>query len=331
MSRFHSTLCGVLLLQALLILFFRSPFAPTSAAVEARPLLASLAAVTPVRLQLGGSDEEPITLEKSGAGWGVTGLAGFPADAKKVDGLLENLKALTVSRPVVSSPRYHETFSVTEKKNEGRIRLWSGAGDEPELDLIVGNSPNYRITHLRRADENEVFEVRGLTSYEVRAATANWIDKDLVNVPREQLTGLVLTNSNGTLELQQVDGTWSIVAPRDAVGRALDTQKIDDLLRAASSVRLADAVGRRDAATHGFDPPSAVCVVRFAAGAAGADAETSPAAAQELSVEIGGKVVGNESQRYVGRAGFDYTGSVWESSVQSLLESKLDDLLATQG
>lgn len=321
MSRSQTTLGGILLLQALLILFFRSPFAPASQAVEARPLLASLAAITPVRLQLGGSDEESITLEKSGEGWGVTGLAGFPADAKKVDGLLEDLKALTVSRPVVSSPRYHETFGVTEKKNEGRIRLWSGAGDKPELDLIVGDSPNYRITHVRRADDNEVFEARGLTSYEIRSATANWIDKDLVNVPREQLTGLVLTNSNGTFELEQVEGTWKIVAPPDAVGRALDTQKVDDLLRAASALRLADAVGRRDAAAHGLDRPSAVCVVRYTAEAA---------ATQELSVEVGSKVVGNESQRYVGRAGFEFTGSVWESSVKPLLEDKLDDLLAPQ-
>ena len=45
--------------------------------------------------------------------------------------------------------------------------------------------------------------------------------------------------------------------------------------------------------------------------------------------EVGSKLADNESQRYVGRSGFDYTGSIWESSLKSLLEKTLDNLSAS--
>jgi hypothetical protein len=319
---------GALLLQLLLILVFRSPLAGASGATEARNLLPALEDTTAVRLQLGGSGEEPITLERKDEGWSVVELDGFPADGEKVDRLLDDLEALNVRRPVVSSARYHETFKVGDDENEGRIRVWAGSEEEPAVDLIVGDSPNYRLTHVRLADSDEVFEARGLSSYDVRSATGNWIRKELCDAAQDQVVGIVLTNPTGTFELQKLDGVWRVVAPESSVDLELDSTKVDNLVRSATSLRLADAVGARDDAAHGFASPAATVVVRWNPAGEIAAGE-SPTALQELTIEIGSQIADDDSKRYVGRSGFEFTGSTWDSSVTSLIEKTLDDLSAS--
>jgi hypothetical protein len=326
MSRTQLALSGVLVLQLLLILVFRSPFSEATGAAEQRPLLAFDEADA-VHIGLGGSDEEPITLEKSGENWGVAELGGFPADGEKIANLLRDLEGLTVRRPVVTSKRYHETFSVTDENNEGRVRIWSGSEDDPVVDLIVGNAPNYRTTDVRLAGEDEVYEVRGLTSYEIGSATTNWIDKDLVDVSEDQIVDLRVTNENGAYELEKRDGAWTVVAPADATERQIDGGKVEDLLRTVATLRLADAVGPREPEAHGLASPAATVVVRWTSDGTGATGAESPADLQQLTVEIGAVPEDNESQRFVSRSGFEYTGLIWESSVKSLLEGGVDDLL----
>ena len=106
MSRNQLALGALLVLQVILILIFRSPFAGAST-VEARPLMPALEAITPIRIELGGSAEEPITIEKTAGEWRVRGLGVFPAVGNKIERLFDDLEQVTVRRPVVSSSRYH--------------------------------------------------------------------------------------------------------------------------------------------------------------------------------------------------------------------------------
>jgi hypothetical protein len=329
MSRTQLALGGALVLQLLLILVFRSPFAGATGTVEPRSLLASLQEIDAVRIVLGGSDEEPITLEKSGESWGVTGLGGFPADGEKIASLLRDLEGITVRRPVVTSKRYHETFKVTDEENEGRVRIWSGSEDDPDVDLIVGDAPNYRTTHVRLAGESDVYEARGLTAYDIRSATTNWIVKDLVDVSEEQVVGLLVNNGSGTYELEKRDGAWTVVAPADTTERQIDSRKVENLVRSMTTLRLADAVGPREPEAQGLASPAATVVLRWTTDGAGATGDESPADPRELTIEIGAQVEDNESQRFVSRSGFGYTGSVWESSVESVLEGGIDDLMGS--
>jgi len=328
MSRNQLALAALLVLQILLILVFRSPFAGASA-VEARPLLPTLEALTPIRIELGGSAEEPITIEKTGDEWNVRGLGGFPADSNKIERLFDDLEHVTVRRPVVSSSRYHEGFGVAESDYEGRVRIWSAGDGDPEIDLIVGNSANQRIVHLRLAGEDEVFEARGLSPYDVHSATTNWVRKELLDVAQSQVVGIRITNGTGTFELAREAGTWKIVAPADSTELALDSLKVDELVREATSLRIADAVGPRDADAHGLAEPAAIAVVRWSPDAADAAAGQSPADTRETTIEIGKQFPDNESKRYIGRSGFDYTGAIWESSIRKILEGDLDDLTAS--
>ena len=320
MNRTQLMLGGLLLVQVVLILIFHSPFSGATSGVESRPLLPVLAAVTPSQLEIRGSDDDVLTLVRQGGEWRVDNLGGFPADGQKVDDLLEDLKQLTVRRPVVSSGRYHAAFKVSGDEYEARVLLWDEPADDPQVDLIVGSSPNFRSSHVRLAGEDAVYEVRGLSPYDLRPDSANWIDKNFVDTDEARVIGLTLTNESGSFELEKQEGVWKVLSPATAAGQELDADKADALIRALSSIRLSGGAGPVDEASHGLAQPAATLVLRLGPDDAEESAET------ELIVKVGGQVEDNESQRYVTRDGFGFTGTVWESSVRQLLEKTLDEL-----
>ncbi len=320
MNRTQLMLGGLLLVQIVLILIFHSPFSGATARVESRPLLGVLAAVTPSQLEIRGSDDAVLTLVKQAGEWRVDELGGFPADGQQVDDLLEDLKQLTVRRPVVSSSRYHAAFKVTENEYEARVLVWEESADEPEVDLIVGSSPNFRSSHVRLAGEDAVYEVRGLSPYDLRTDSSSWIDKNLVEADETRVIGLTLTNESGSFELEKQEGVWKVVSPAASAGKELDAEKAEALIRTASSIRLSDGTGPVDDTAHGLGRPAATLVLRLGPDGTEDSSET------ELTVKVGGQVEDNESQRYITRGGFGFTGTVWESSVRQLLEKTLDEL-----
>jgi hypothetical protein len=321
------TLAGLLLLQVVLILLVRSPLSGASAGVESRPLLPALEAFTAARVELAGEEGTKVTLVKAGEGWALEELNGFPADGGKVDDLIDDLRGLQVRRPVVTGSRYHSAFKVSDDENEGRVRIWDDPAEAPEVDLIVGSSPNYRTVHVRLGGESPVFEARDLAVYDVRPDTGSWIEKDLVDIPEAEMVGLLLANENGSFELVREGDAWRVADGSEV--RGLDPDEVDALIRAARSIQLADAVGPKDASAHGLADAAATLTLRWSPS--GAAAPPAAAEVNETVVRIGGKLEEQESQRYISRSGFEFTGTVWESSVSKLLEQKLDELIAEEG
>jgi len=310
MKRTHLALAGLLLLQVVLILIFRSPFSGASAGVETRPLFPELVAGDTVRMEIRGADETRIELVKDGGLWSIEELGGFPADKDKVDALLAQFGELKVRRPVVSSGRYHETFKVAEDDNEGRVLLWNEGNDDPGTDLLLGTSPNYRSIHVRRAEDDRVFEVQGLARFDVGSTSSAWIVKDLVDVDAESVVGFGLTNESGSFRLEKREGTWVVASPVGSADLTLDPAGVEELVR----------TGPVDETAQGFDNPAATVNLTWSSGEEGAES------VQELVVRIGGQVEDQDTLRYATRSGFGYTGTVWASSVSRLVEDGLDDL-----
>ena len=108
--------------------------------------------------------------------------------------------------------------------------------------------------------------------------------------------------------------------------RELDQGKVDTLIGSARSLRIADPVGPVDPEAQGFGEAPVTFRLRWTAAAPGGEAGQ---AEDETTVQIGDQVEDKETQRYITRTGFGFAGTIWESSVNALLEQKLDDLLAS--
>jgi hypothetical protein len=321
MKRQQLVLLGLLVVQLLLIVLVRSPFSTANPHSESRPLFPGMGELEPSRLELLGPEDEQVTLVRNADGWTVEQAGGYPADETKIEGLVDQLAALAVRRPIVSSGRYHEAFEIDDEGFRGRVRVW-GDSDEPYADLVLGSSPNYRVSHARVAGENEVYEIAGLAPYDVSPEVGSWAEKKFFDLPQDAIVGVKVENAAGGFELERVDGAWRILAPAKLAGREPDPDKVNTLLRTVSGLRIEDPIGPTDETAFGFDTPASTVTIRWSEPDEDAGAGSGVAV-----IRVGGNREGQETQRYVTRSGFEFTASIWESTVKKLIEQGGEDLL----
>ena len=202
-TRTQTVLASILFVQVVLILLLRSPLTGGGAAPEPGLLLPELADREPLRIELVEGEGDPLTLERSGEAWSIPEAGGYPADPVRVSDLLDRLRNLRVSRPVVRNARYHDSLEVTEDAPQARVRLWGAGDDEPMVTLLFGSSPNYRTIHLRRADREEVYEVRDLATYDVAANPASWVNRKFLDVPEDDVMSARIENASGIVAIER--------------------------------------------------------------------------------------------------------------------------------
>lgn len=316
MNHKQTILTVALAAQVLLLVFLKVPFSGTAEAGLVRPFLPELEGLAATRLAIEDGEGGSVGLTFAGESWTLDEADGYPADGSKVDAMLEDLRGLKIRRPVVTSSRYHAQLKVADEDHERRIRIWSDAAGEPAVEFLVGSSPNYRISDVRRHDEDEVYEVMGLSAFDVQADSAAWIDKKVVGVPAEEVIGLKVTNGNGSFELARQDGVWMVAD--GTAGGDLDQTAVDSLVRAYASIFMADPVGKLDGPAHGLDTPVAVVEL------------IREAPAEPVVLSVGGSVEEEGNKRYATVAGRDFTVTLNEFDANRAMDKKLDDLLASE-
>jgi len=322
MNRTQWTLTGLLLFQFLLLLLIAAPWSSGSGASGPMLLLPALESFTPARIEISSVDDS-LVLDREQDGWRIEQADGYPAEESMVDQLLDSLGQLQVRRPVVTSSRYHEALKVTADENERRLRIWESGEDDPRIDLFLGSSPNYGVNHVRVAGEDNVYEVRGLSPWDMRADMSSWIDKKLVDVAAESVVSLKLRNEHGVIELSRgEDGAWTAVPADSAAAIALDSSKVDSFVRALGSLRFSEPAGRIDGGQGlGFDSPAAELEMAY-----GLDGEASGV----VELVVGGEADPDSGTRYASRAGSEFGVILSKWDADRLVDKKLDDLLVEE-
>jgi hypothetical protein len=342
MNRTQQILLGVLALQVLLIVLTGSLFGGGSVPAERQPLVADLEELQPGRLQVSKGDDESVVLERGADGWVLADVDGYPVDPSKVDSVLESLGQVEVGAPVVTSSRYHESLEVTEDTHQCRVRAWKEGASDPEVDLYLGSSPNYRVTHVRRGGDDAVYEARGVNAYDFRTDAASWVERKFVDIPFDDVSGVELSNAHGTFELEQIDGEWTVASGLPA-GKTLDATEVDSFVRSLISVWLSEPAGRVDETAHGLDSPAATVTIRYSVPDPDAPAEPAEDPAGEEPVEaepaeprmrtesvtfrVGAEVdPDGEGKRYAARSGFAHSVILSKYDAERATEGKLADL-----
>ncbi len=320
MTSTQKKLAILLAVQAVLILLFQSPFGSSSSSSEATPLFPDIDTTLISRIQLSGDDEE-VTLTRTDGGWGLDELDGFPANEKKVDELIGDLAGLEVRRPVVRSAKYHSTFKVETGDNEGRVKLWAGSEGDPVADLIVGSSTNYRALHVRRPGDSEVYEVSDLAAYDVRADAGAWARTKLLDVGADALRSLSIKNPDGSFELVKGESGWTVP---DAPETQLDKSKVDSLVRTVAGLSIAAPLGPSDEYGPTSAEATATVTLRWTTGVEGDPGGSAV-------VLIGDKRPDDDARRTIRVDGSRFSGEIWDSTVKSVIEKKLDDLTLQNG
>ncbi len=322
MNRTHWILCGLLAAQIVLLLAVNSPFAGR-APVGRQSLLPELGSLEATRIEIRDAEGNSVALSRGEAGWGIEAADGYPADGVEVDKLLDTLSGLEVGRPVVRSARYHDALEVAADDYQRRLRIWGDPESDPRVELFLGSSPNYRVTHVRLDDADEVYEVRGLGAYDLRADASAWVAKRFLDIPADKVISFRMTNAAGTIEVARSEEGWQLVSPARAA-RELDADKVESLVGSVSQLWISDPAGRIDETAQGLADPVAVVRIRYTeAGEESAEGEP-----HEVTLRIGGEA--DDNKRYAARSGFDFAVLLGSYDAEKITEKKLDDLLVDE-
>jgi hypothetical protein len=309
MTRLHGILLGVAGVQALLVAAAWWP--REGDRVQARPLVElALEDIDRVVVTRSGQGAEPLELARDDEGWIIASAQGYPAVASKVEEMIQAALDIEVRRPVATKAVNHDTLNVGESAWGKRLTL--GAGDR-QVELVLGAATG-RATHVRRADQDEVFTARGLSEWSIKDRPSSYWDPELLALDVESATGISVALRDGSgVELARGDGGWTFegqVPP----GEMIDPEKIDRLAAAACALRLRNPVGTQVMPEHGLEPPAAQITVTY---------EEDEASAV-YSYALGDTVDGETHVRLPDNP---WVVTVSEYSTKDLTNARVEDLL----
>jgi hypothetical protein len=312
MNRGNQILIALLILQVALAVVLFWPRQPASSAGQ--PLFAELEAAEINRLTIRDEAGEQVQFVKMGESWVLADAGDYPTTEGTVPELLDKLSSLLVGRPVTESKESHARLKVADDAYTARVEL--KRADGTLRTLYVGTSPSYGASHVRVAEQDEVYLAADLSSADVGTRVSNWIDTNYA-LPAQEAVAAMLENKNGAFEFVREGETWSMTGLKE--GEAASSTTISSLVSRASSVRMVRPLGTESKPSYGLDAPNAVLVVR---------ARSAEGTQSTYTLQVGAKsdqdgsyvVKSSESPYYVRVA--EYTVREWvETSREDLLET----------
>ncbi len=191
----------------------------------------------------GEGDGESVMLKRTSNGWEIAGAPAYPADALKVDGIIDTLASLSPGLPVATTESAQEQLEVADTVCQRRLRLKQG--DQQVAELYLGSSPGFRKAHLRKAGEQVIYAAR-VNVFDLPLSSDDWLDKQLLAYDTvDSLRG-------PGIDLLREDDTWRIVEPAaQADTHKVVTDQFGSIISALQGLTVTGIVNGSIAASEG--------------------------------------------------------------------------------
>jgi hypothetical protein len=186
-----------------------------------------------------------LVLAKGDSGWGIVDRGLYPVQQDKLREALTGLTELRITEARTSDPAQYARLGVDDPKTPtttaNLIRVLDGGG-QAVAELIVGhrrvrtqgNLPE--SIYIRRPGEAQSWLAEGRLP--VDADPQLWFDRDITNVAKDRIAGVVATRGATTLTFGRVDGKPALTAP--AEHPKLDDYRVEEVFRSLESFTLSD-------------------------------------------------------------------------------------------
>jgi hypothetical protein len=239
-------------------------------------------------LTVSAAGAEDVRLVKEGEGWRLAAPLQAPADKSEVDALVSSLESLQMEEVVAEAPGDLGQFGLAQPRTSVGVRV-QGAS-EPEKLLVGEKTPDGGALYAKRAAQARVFTIPSYLESTFAKKPADLRDRDVLHVKRDAVKTVAVSGPQGAYALARDErGEWAFTAPfATRAGR----WSVDGLLGTLESLRF-DSVAAEEAADlkkYGLAPPARTVTLALNEGGA-------------KTLEIGGKVAGEENKYYAREAG----------------------------
>ena len=310
-TKLQRILIGVLAVQLILAVIIFLP--RRGAAGTTAPLLGEVKAEEISSLTIHDDQGKTIRLAKAASGWTLPDAGDYPADATKITPVLSKLLALKTGRPATTTAASHARLQVADDKFVRKLDVAASGG--ASKTLYFGSSAGAGATHVRLAGQNDVFLSSGLSTWELTADAASWIDTRYVNVTQADVTGFSLANANGQLSFtKDAAGAWKLDGL--AAGETVNASAITGLLSQATQLRMMRPLGKDNQPAYGLDKPTAMVTLKT----------KNDNQEKTITLAVGAKDA-TDSSYVVKSSDSAYYVRIAEYSVKDLVEKKRGDFL----
>jgi len=221
----------LLLVQAALIVYLYQP--GRNAAPPSAPLFNGLNADNVRTLSITDDSAKSVRLTKTATGWTV-GDNNYPADGSKIKGIIERISKLKNSRLISRSKGSHSRLKVGKEMFKRRVTMTGSAGKD--ITFFLGSSPSAKAIYLRRAGDNDVYEVSGLTAWQLQTDNDSWWQTKYISIDQAKLQSLTIKGKEDISLSRNAKGGWQLAgAP---AGSKLDKAGIRKLLDTISEISI---------------------------------------------------------------------------------------------
>jgi hypothetical protein len=263
--------------------------------------------------------QKTVLLDKQGTSWGLADADHYPADQSKVDTFLKNVQKLMARGAVVCKKSYFPKLEVADDKYQRLVTLTQ---DGKEIGFYIGSSPSFKHVHLRKLGSEDVVLVDGLSVWDVGAGATDWVDRNYLKIPENDVWAITLENKNGAIRMEKApDGTWA--ATGLGPNEKLKKSSVDDVVRKVSSIALEEAHGKAEKPEYGLDAP--LVKIQLVTGSS-TIAGQPPKSTDIKAIKIGKKAA-DQNRYFVKASSSEYVVEAPGWSVEPLLTKTTKDLL----
>ncbi len=222
------------------------------------------------RIVLEGPEHTKVVLVKEGETWTLPELEKFPADSNRVNVMLERVITSKTGAPIATTAGAKTRFKVSDEVFERRMTL--AQHDKTLGTLYLGSSPGLRRSYVRAGGEDAIFSLE-LAAYEVPVQLADWEDKTILRLPKNDITALEVAGLRLEQSAQPASspqGKQTDDQPHPAVsplaweakgleaGRHLELKSdaVDKLARLLADLTFDKVLGREVNREYGLEKPS---------------------------------------------------------------------------
>ncbi|MGE4159236.1 MAG: DUF4340 domain-containing protein [Planctomycetota bacterium] len=189
-----------------------------------------------------------LAMSREGGAWVLPGSSGYPARIQKVKEILTKLESLELGQPVARERTSHKRLKVADELYERKIRWGGGPG------LIVGTSPSYNVIHVRLEGQDAVYQVEGLSAWDLGCEVRDWVNPEILALPLPDLRAFSIKSPAGECEFTKgAEGPWAAVTPSPN-GEPLDVPSLNSIVGSVSYLSLEQVLSHVSAdASAGWD------------------------------------------------------------------------------
>lgn len=205
MKRSISILTGVLVVQALLVMFFYLRSNEGNFKDKGVVLLSEELKVID-RIVISNLDKKTVELRKNKGSWTLPEALNFPVSAEKIKTSVGKLYEIKDAWPVGRTKISAKQFEVVEGKFERKIELFTG--EKLVNTVYLGTSPSYKKVHFRVNQSDETYSIN-FSTYDLPVDYDSWYNRDLYKLDRSklervELSSVTLTKKEGNFVVKDL-------------------------------------------------------------------------------------------------------------------------------